>query len=86
MNPMEEAEMELGLESGELAGTFPPKLVERVLRPIYGPWRIYTREEEERMIMESLARENERSRNWEARRADRRAIDALERDIVERNL
>lgn len=61
-------------------------MTERELQPIYGPWRIYTKEEEDRMIMDSLARENERSREWEKRRSDRRAIDALERDIVNRNL
>lgn len=33
-------------------------------RPIYGPWRIYTKEEEDAQIMESLKRENDFNRRW----------------------
>lgn len=43
-------------------------MTERELRPIYGPWRIYTREEEEAQIRESLARTNDFYRNWYARK------------------
>lgn len=46
-------------------------MTERELRPIYGPWRIYTKEEEDRMIMDSLARENDFNRNWEKRKEER---------------
>ena len=56
-------------------------MTERELRPIYGPWRIYTKEEEDRMIMDSLARENDFNRRWWKRKEDQRAIDALDRDI-----
>ena len=33
-------------------------------RPIYGPWRIYTKEEEGEQIMASLKRENDFNRRW----------------------
>lgn len=37
---------------------------ERDTRPIYGPWRIYTPEEEHEMILASLKRENDFNRRW----------------------
>lgn len=39
----------------------------RDTRPIYGPWRIYSKEEEDAMIMASLARENDFNRRWNER-------------------
>ncbi len=42
--------------------------MERELRPIYGPWRIYTPEEETKMIQDSLARQNKFNRDWEDRK------------------
>lgn len=33
-------------------------------RPIYGPWRIYTKEEENDLIIASLKRENDFNRRW----------------------
>lgn len=32
--------------------------------PIYGPWRIYSKEEENEMIIASLKRENDFNRRW----------------------
>jgi hypothetical protein len=63
-------------------------MVERELRPIYGPWRIYTREEETAQIQESLARQNKFNRDWEARKDSqkRRAMNILDREIVDRNM
>lgn len=46
-------------------------MTDRVLRPIYGPWRIYTKEEESAQIMESLARQDKFNRDWEARKEAR---------------
>lgn len=45
-------------------------MVERDSRPYYGPWRIYTKEEEDRMIMDSLARENDFNRRWWKRKEE----------------
>lgn len=39
----------------------------RDTRPIYGPWRIYSKEEENAMIIASLARENDFNRRWNER-------------------
>ena len=38
-------------------------------RPIYGPWRIFTREEEDAQIRESLRRQSEFYRRWHERKA-----------------
>lgn len=46
-------------------------MTERELRPIYGPWRIYTKEEEADQIRASLARQNKFNRDWENRKAER---------------
>lgn len=43
-------------------------MTERECRPIYGPWRIYTKEEEDKMIMNSLKRENDFNRRWNERK------------------
>jgi len=43
-------------------------MVERDTRPIYGPWRVYTREEEQKQILASLARENDFNRRWNERK------------------
>ncbi len=63
-------------------------MTERESRPIYGPWRIYSAEEEAKMTQDSLARQNKFSRDWEARkdRKKSREMNVLDRDIVDRNL
>lgn len=43
-------------------------MVERDSRPYYGPWRIYSAEEENEMILASLARENDFNRRWNERK------------------
>lgn len=40
----------------------------RDTRPIYGPWRIYTKEEEHEQILASLKREDEFNRRWHERK------------------
>lgn len=37
-------------------------------RPIYGPWQIYFRAEEEAQIRESLQRKSDRYRTWDNRK------------------